>query len=178
MPKNALANALVLLVSSLMALVLFEAGGRRLFRDQLRAIRDVDHRPPRNTAETNDDGIRSKVDPDEVRPEDSSVVFLGDSFAYGFRLPPEETVPQLLEREARRAFPDRTVRVFNFGWISSSPRLSLRRLRDVGARYEPDSVILLVDATRTTTTISGTGVSSRGVGSTGSPTERPSVSGR
>jgi hypothetical protein len=46
---------------------------------------------------------------------------------------------------ARTKFSDRKINVFNFGWVSSSPILSLRLLRDIGRKYKPDAVILLVD---------------------------------
>jgi hypothetical protein len=97
--------------------------------------------------DTNADGIRSTVDPASVRGEDLNVVVLGDSFAYGFKLPPELAPPQQLEAQARAALPGRKINVFNFGWPSSSPLLSLRLLRDIGSHYKPDVVILMVDLT-------------------------------
>jgi hypothetical protein len=39
------------------------------------------------------------------------------------------------------------VRVFNYGWISSSPYLSLRLLKEIGKKYKPDLVIEVVDMT-------------------------------
>ena len=48
---------------------------------------------------------------------------------------------------ARKAHPNRRIHVANFGWISASPLLSLRQLRDIGARYKPDTVVLGLDMT-------------------------------
>ena len=53
----------------------------------------------------------------------------------------------MLETKARTSFPERKVNVANFGWTSSSPLLSLRLLRDIGKKYNPDVVILAIDMT-------------------------------
>jgi len=39
------------------------------------------------------------------------------------------------------------VRVANFGWVSSSPVLQERQLRDIGAKYKPDLVLQAFDMT-------------------------------
>ena len=41
----------------------------------------------------------------------------------------------------------RSLHVANFGWVSSSPLLSWRRLVDIGERYSPDVVLLCLDMT-------------------------------
>lgn len=52
-------------------------------------LQDPDHRPAStNVAQGwNEDSIRCLRQPDEFRDEDVNVVFLGDSFTFGFRLP-------------------------------------------------------------------------------------------
>src|SRR5262249_38555176 len=47
----------------------------------------------------------------------------------------------------RERFPDRGVHVANFGWISSSPLLTYRRLVDIGEKYRPDLVVQSIDMT-------------------------------
>ena len=106
------------------ALMLFEAVGRALYPKDVSRMREVDHRLAASRADTNRDGIRSTVEPGLVGDDSLNVIFLGDSFVYGTRLPPEEALPQRLERLARRTFSGRTVHVFNFGWVGSSPYLS------------------------------------------------------
>lgn len=144
---RAIANTLLVLVSLLIGLGICEFSARLMFADRISLLVDVDHRLAPNQEGTNSDGIRSRVDPNDVRAEDVNVIFLGDSFAYGSQLSADQAVPQRLERMARGTLRDRTVNVFNFGWTSSSPFLSLRLLRDIGAKYKPTAVILLVDAT-------------------------------
>jgi len=139
--RSAILTVIVLAIS----IVIFEIAGSAVYSDRIDLLRSPDHRMQPNTAETNSDGIRSKVEPDEVSAEDINVIFLGDSFTYGLRLPPEDALPQQMERIARSRFPGRNINIFNFGWISSSPILSLRLLRDIGKKYKPDFVILLVD---------------------------------
>ena len=76
-----------------------------------------------------------------IDPADFNVVFLGDSFAYGDKLPDElDSFPFLVEGLAPAP-----IRVANFAWPSSSPLLQLRQLRDIGAAYAPDLVIVAFD---------------------------------
>ena len=84
---------------------------------------------------TNEDGIRSRRQPAEFDADGFNIVFLGDSFTYGWKLRFEQSFPHRVEQSLRKHFPRRDVKVANFGWISSSPLLSSRRLRDIGANY-------------------------------------------
>lgn len=117
-------------------------GGRQYF------FRDVDHRmKPNARPGINADGLRSDREADAFREEDTNIIFLGDSFVYGLRLTGEESIPSLVEAMARDTHPGQRINVANFGWISASPLLSLRLLRDIGARYHPDTIILGLDMT-------------------------------
>lgn len=140
-------NVCLALVSLAVALGIAEFVSRKIYADHVEKLIDVDHRPKPNRSGTNADGIRSKVDPNDLRAEDVNVIFLGDSFAYGVKSDAAHALPQRLERIARAALSGRTINVLNFGWSSSSPFLSLRRLHDIGRKYKPDAVILLVDGT-------------------------------
>ena len=131
-------------------IVLVEFVGQKfvLRGDRQYFFRDVDHRMRPNPArEINFDGIRSTREAEAFREEDTNVVFLGDSFVFGLRLSAEESIPSLVEEMAREAHPGRRINVANFGWISASPLLSLRLLRDIGARYHPDTILLGLDMT-------------------------------
>ncbi len=110
-------------------------------------VGNPDHRMTREQYDDlNADGIRSAVDPATVRDEDFNIVVLGDSFVYGMWLGRQDTMPYRLEQIAQSAETPR-VQVFNYGWISSSPYLSLRLLKEIGAKYKPDLVIEVVDMT-------------------------------
>lgn len=109
---------------------------------------DVDHRmKPNPELDVNLDGIRFKGGPSNVRDGDFNIVFLGDSFTYGMKLPYSDCVPYALERLSTNLSCRAPVRSINFGWVSSSPLLSYRLLMDIGKKYKPDLVVLLLDVT-------------------------------
>lgn len=140
-------GATLIVAALLVGLGIAEYVSRSIYADMVEKLIDVDHRMKPNARGRNADGIRSTVDPADLRDEDVNVIFLGDSFAFGVRSPAERALPQRLESMARAAMPRETVNVLNFGWSSSSPYLSNRLLRNIGSKYKPDAVILLVDAT-------------------------------
>ncbi|HEY9036756.1 MAG TPA: hypothetical protein VIM96_08615 [Pseudomonadales bacterium] len=143
--KALLSSILIIAIS----LFLFELVGQKmLFKGQLYIVDNVDHRMPPNAEDRiNSDGIRSDREAVDFHADNLNIVFLGDSFVFGMKLPPEESVPALLEKKARALHPDKNVQVANFGWVSSSPLLSYRLLKDIGKKYKPDVVILAVDMT-------------------------------
>jgi len=134
-------------VVSIACLVAFEAIGRRALRDQIALLEDVDHRPVPDGRGINPDGLRTRVAPDALGPDDVVIALLGDSFVWGFELDAEDTLPARLDSLLARRHPDLDVTVVNFGWISASPLLSLRQVREVGAHYHPDLVVSCVDMT-------------------------------
>jgi len=144
-----LARVAVLLVAGILCITAFEVVGRRvLYWHMLYFVYDVDHRlTPHSAPDVNGDGIRSKVEAGVYREDDLNFVFLGDSFIQGGMVPYDAAIPALFEAKARALHPDRAIRVANFGWVSSSPLLSLRLLRDKGKKYKPDVVVLAVDMT-------------------------------
>ena len=121
------------------------AGPLRLH--QLTFIRDVDHRPPPFAFGTDAQGLRGTPPPEEFAQPGVNVVFLGDSFTWGYLVQPEEAFPSVVGRRLRERFPAADLRVANFGWPSSSPLLSWRRLVDQGPDYSPDLVVLAIDMT-------------------------------
>jgi hypothetical protein len=112
-----------------------------------RFLEDIDHRPKPDAVEFNEHGIRDTRGPEAFPESAFNIVVLGDSFVYGFGLHPLHAIPQQIELRLRRSYPDRPINVANFGYISSSPYLSLRQLRDFGHLYHPDLVLLCVDMT-------------------------------
>ena len=94
----------------------------------------------------NSDGIRSRQEASDYHGEDFNIIFLGDSFIYGWRLKMGQTIPAEFEKFAHATGYER-VHAANFGWVSSSPYLSKRLLVDIGQKYKPDLVVLLLDMT-------------------------------
>jgi len=134
-------------IMTVVLLAFVELVCRYAFPQDVALVRNPDHRLPKNTAETNSDGIRSDREADAFKEDDMNFIFLGDSFVYGLRQHPELAFPQQFERLARVRHPACKVNVANFGWISSSPYLSLRLLKEIGKKYRPDVVFLSIDMT-------------------------------
>jgi hypothetical protein len=107
----------------------------------------VDHRLEPDGKEVNADGIRFLGRPGDLSVEDHVVLFLGDSFTYGWRLPYRDSYPYAFEDYVNQGECAAPVRAVNFGWISSSPLLSLRLLREIGYKYRPDLVVYNLDMT-------------------------------
>ena len=139
----------IIFSSILVSIILFEFIGQNyLFNDKLGFLSEPDHRlKPLSSADINSDGIRSVVEADRFHEENLNIVFLGDSFIYGWMLPYDKSIPHMFQRKVRALHPEQQVNVANFGWVSSSPLLSLRLLKDIGEKYNPDIVILAIDMT-------------------------------
>jgi len=138
---------LLVLVS---AIVVVEIAVPNIFGKWWASINIVGNPDHRMTQEqyddVNSDGIRSAKEAAEFREEDFNIVMLGDSFVYGMFLGRQDTIPYRLE-QLLHASGNKNINVINFGWISASPYLSLRLLRDIGKKYKPDMVIEVVDMT-------------------------------
>jgi hypothetical protein len=110
---------------------------------------DVDHRlRPLINNEVNSDGIRFRGEASDLSKNDFVVLFLGDSFTYGERLSYDEAYPYRLERILGDSYRcSQKVRIVNFGWVSSSPLLSLRLLQEIGYKYKPSLITYTLDMT-------------------------------
>ncbi len=143
MAKKILLTVLILAIT----IMIVEVAGRWILpQDAIRLIGDIDHRmAPFSDKEINEDGIRFKGASTDVAGK-TTAIFLGDSYTYGYRLRYKETIPQQFEalHNIHNINPIQTI---NFGWISSSPVLSERLLRDIGEKYHPQTVFLLLDMT-------------------------------
>ena len=111
-------------------------------------VLNLEHRlKPHGQPDINADGVRLKGESDQLRQEDFNIIFLGDSFTYGWRLEYEETFTSQLEKIAGASACKQKVRAINFGWPGASPIVALRLLRQVGAAYKPDLVVYNLDMT-------------------------------
>ncbi|MBN2371389.1 MAG: hypothetical protein JXO72_12975 [Vicinamibacteria bacterium] len=108
---------------------------------------DLDHRPRPGTDQTNEDGVYTSRPASAFGPDGFNVICIGDSFTANPHLPPEERFPDRLEALLRQRCSHRVIRVANFGWVSSSPVLQARRLREIGSRYHPALVVQAIDMT-------------------------------
>jgi hypothetical protein len=138
----------------LVAYGIFEIGGRVFFRDKLlnflfvRSPESIDHRlPPNRKFKINSDGIRSTHEADYYTEDQYNIMILGDSFTFGWALHLEQAFPYRLERLLRQGHQNHRIHVINCGWISASPLLQYRLLRDVVHKYKPDLVIQAFDMT-------------------------------
>jgi len=155
MKKNVLAVLLGFFLSALMVLVLMPFGlGNLIMAQSIRVsywtalMKDVDHRPkPGSEPGLNRDNIRAWREADSIRPDDFNIVFLGDSFVFGYFLDVRESPPAILESLLREHYQTDRINVWNFGWVSSSPYLQWRQLQDLGPRYQPDLVLQGLDMT-------------------------------
>lgn len=146
--KGILGGLVVFATSLIVSVVALEFIGQTLlFRNGVGLFKNVDHRMKPHTRETNGDGIRDAREADAYREEDRNIVFLGDSFVYGLGVERDEAIPRQFEQILAQRSPEKRIRAANFGWVSSSPLLSYRLLRDIGRKYKPDVVVMCVDMT-------------------------------
>lgn len=149
-PKKIIYAAAASLFSILIAVIAIEIVGINfLFTGKrLYFVNDVDHRVKGGTRpDVNSDGLRLAVEATEFRDEDVNIIFLGDSFIWGGGLTRDEAIPFLLQEKARELHPEKRINIANFGWVSSSPLLSYRQLKEIGRKYKPDIVLLAIDMT-------------------------------
>jgi lysophospholipase L1-like esterase len=110
-------------------------------------IQDVDHWPEGAGPSWNRHFLRGAEEPEEYTEDSFNTLFLGDSFTYGMKVKAGEAFPAVVGRRLARQFPEADIKVANFGWTSSSPLLSHRRLVEIGDDYAPDLIVLCLDMT-------------------------------
>ncbi len=106
----------------------------------------VDHRP-RPGGEINEDHLRFAGTAEDLADEDFVVLFLGDSFTFGETLEYDQAYPYAFERIVAGFDCTARVRSVDAGWVSASPLLALRLLREIGPDYRPDLVVYSLDMT-------------------------------
>lgn len=113
---------------------------------QMLLYQDVDHfMDKRNHDDLNSDNIRYHREAVDLASEDINIIFLGDSFIFGFLLNHRAAIPYQFEEIAQAQFPQQNINGINFGWVSASPYIELNLLTKLGAKYQPDVVILDLD---------------------------------
>ncbi len=148
--RYAVFSLIFFLLMLVLVIVALEVAGPHVFGKwwpSINLVGNPDHRMTQEmNNDVNSDGVRSGSEANEFCEEDFNIIVLGDSFVFGMLLGRQDTTPYRLE-ELAHAAGYKNVRVINFGWISSSPYLSLRLLRDIGKKYKPDMVVEVVDMT-------------------------------
>jgi hypothetical protein len=145
--RSPVSLAAAIVVVGLLALIVprvFEA----VITSRLAELHDltVDHRP-RPGGEINEDRLRFAGTAADLADEEFVVLFLGDSFTFGDTLEYADAYPYVFEGIVSGFDCAAPVRSVNGGWVSSSPLLALRLLREIGPEYRPDLVVYSLDMT-------------------------------
>ncbi len=140
-------EAIVLALSSAVATGLFFWVGDRLVATQVapQYRLDVDHRPRPLVDGANEDGLYTTLAPAELGRDDTVILVVGDSFVANPTLPAAARWPRVMEARLRTLTGRDNLYCINAGWVSSSPVLQARMLRDVGAKYSPDLIVQCLD---------------------------------
>ncbi len=143
---------LLLLVSVGLSLLAFDYVGGKIIRRRVAKefYASLEHYPlPDAKKGYNEDGIRTfrNRPAGQFTAAGFNMIFLGDSFTQGYKIHKDMSFPLQLGELLAEADPGLRFQIANFGWISSSPLLSLRRLEKIGAKYNPDLVLLCLDMT-------------------------------
>ena len=99
------------------------------------------------TVETNELGLRSHYTRDEFLSYGKRIVVLGDSFVFGLYVRERDAFPTRLESLLRASSEGEDLAVLNAGMISYSPFLERILLETQLKTWQPDLVILTLDAT-------------------------------
>jgi lysophospholipase L1-like esterase len=145
-------------VAGLLALAILEVGIRLAGPPApgLRGLHELRPDRPwlyglRPHAVTSVGGIRYAVNGDGFRDHEYArakaggafrVVVLGDSIAFGWGVPLEETFPKILETRLRTLAGGRPIEVLNLAVSGYNPYTEAELFRDVGVRYQPDLVLV------------------------------------
>ena len=95
---------------------------------------------------TNEDGFRTKYSVEEFNEIKQRIVCIGDSFTFGFGNHEGRGYPDYLEHLLRQEAGSDDIAVLNAGVISYSPILELKLLRRDLLKYNPQTVVLMLDA--------------------------------
>lgn len=143
---------LMLLASVGLSLLVFDYAGGKILQRRISQeyFAGLAHYPkPDASKGFNEDGVRTYMNRPAVQfnQDHFNIIFLGDSFTQGYMVSKNESFPLQLGGLLEKANPALKFNIANFGWISSSPLLSYRRLEMLGKKYRPNLVILCLDMT-------------------------------
>ena len=141
------------LVSLTMSLFLLHLAGPTILRKVV--LKDytssIDHILKPRPGRINSDGVQPDKPSSSYKKEDFNIIFLGDSFCFGSKLDKDKRQQQafafLVGKILQDKYPDKHIRIADFGWPSSSPILQLRQMHRIGAAYKPDMVVQVFDMT-------------------------------
>lgn len=92
---------------------------------------------------SNGRGLREDHDvPFEKPAGETRILFVGDSWTFGYLVAHDETFPYLVEEELRRRLPDRGIECLNAGVPGYSLFQGWRFLETEGFDYDPDLVVV------------------------------------
>ena len=97
--------------------------------------------------QTNGDGLRTEYDRQRFQQAETRIACLGDSFTFGYGVQGKDSYPVRLQQALRSQLGQESVAVLNAGVVSYSPLLEDRLLRRVVSHYDPQLVLLMLDAT-------------------------------
>ncbi len=95
--------------------------------------------------ETNEDALRTPWSRPQFLKAGYRVAVLGDSYAFGFFVPYEQSIPAVLEQKLRARRMDLDVRVLNAGHISWSPLIERQVFDDIVRHYRPHLTLMTLN---------------------------------
>jgi len=103
---------------------------------------DIIIEPRPNAGEFNSDGFRDKIYPRKKQAGVYRIIVIGDSLAYGLRVPAELTYAKRLERKLnQQAGEESRYEVINMGVPGYRTTQTIARLEEQGLSYDPDMII-------------------------------------
>lgn len=98
------------------------------------------------TGVTNKDGVQPNVSSKNYDEAGFNIIFLGDSYTYGAGLEDKrQSFPFVVEKQLQDRFPNKAIRVANFGWRATGPFLQEKKFRTIAADYHPVLVVHAID---------------------------------
>lgn len=102
---------------------------------------DIIIEPRPNAGEFNSDGFRDEIYTREKPEGVYRIIVIGDSLAYGLRVPPGSTYAKRLEGKLNELAGERRYEVINMGVPGYRTIQTIARLEEKGLTYNPDMII-------------------------------------
>ena len=143
-------QTLLFLVTTILSLTALSLSGNYILKKKVLPDYNlnVEHWPRLKPGVANEDGVLPGRPAKDYSPDKFNIIFLGDSFPFGFGLENHlNAFPFVAEKMLQNRYPKMGIQVANFAWTNSSPVLHARRLKKIGAKYNPDLIIHTIDMT-------------------------------